>query len=179
VCNGRYRFKLPTPDSVLGIAVGQHVSVRARPDGAEKDAVRSYTPVSSPKTRGYFELLVKTYEKGVVSRVFSSLSPGDTMSMRGPKGSYSLPKPIQDASSSARPSCIAMIAGGTGITPMYQVLCALLDDSSPNNEYSDIQVRLIYANQTESDILLRESLDKLASMHQSRFKLHYVLQTVR
>lgn len=49
-----------------------------------------------------------------------------------------------------------MIAGGTGITPMYQVAKALLQDQE---EYTTIS--LIYANVTEEDILLKEELDKL------------------
>ena len=50
-----------------------------------------------------------------------------------------------------------MIAGGTGITPMYQVAKALLQD---REEYTTIN--LIYANVTEEDILLRKELDELS-----------------
>ena len=53
-----------------------------------------------------------------------------------------------------------MIAGGTGITPMYQVAKALLQD---HEEYTTIN--LIYANVTEEDILLRKELDELSQTH--------------
>ena len=50
-----------------------------------------------------------------------------------------------------------MLAGGTGITPMYQVAKALLQDPE---EYTTIS--LIYANVTEDDILLKKELDELS-----------------
>ena len=53
-----------------------------------------------------------------------------------------------------------MIAGGTGITPMYQVAKALLQDPQ---EYTTIS--LIYANLSEADILIKDELDKLASTY--------------
>jgi cytochrome-b5 reductase len=63
-----------------------------------------------------------------------------------------------------------MLAGGSGITPMYQVLCAILADPSDRT-----QVSLIFGNIAEEDILIREELDALADKHRDRFKLHYVL----
>jgi cytochrome-b5 reductase len=64
-----------------------------------------------------------------------------------------------------------MIAGGTGITPMLQVMHAVLRDE-PN---SNTTVSLIYANQTEDDILVREELEKCVEKYPGRFKLHYTL----
>lgn len=64
-----------------------------------------------------------------------------------------------------------MIAGGTGITPMLQIMNAVLRDE-PN---SDITVSLIYANQTEDDILVRKELEECVEKYPSRFKLHYTL----
>lgn len=51
-----------------------------------------------------------------------------------------------------------MIAGGTGITPMYQVAKALMTDKW---EYTTIS--LIYANISEDDILMRRELDELTN----------------
>merc|ERR1712070_1113366 len=53
---------------------------------------------------------------------------------------------------------LGMIAGGTGITPMLQVAAAILDDPNDSTEVS-----LIYANQTEGDILVRDLLEGSAS----------------
>lgn len=52
-----YRFALPRKDAVLGLPIGQHVSVMAEING--KQVSRSYTPTSSDDDRGHFDLLVK------------------------------------------------------------------------------------------------------------------------
>ena len=74
---------------------------------------RSYTPISSDSLLGTFQLLIKTYEKGNISKYMDELSIGDTVEMSGPKGRFTYePNKYQH---------IAMIAGGSGITPMFQV----------------------------------------------------------
>lgn len=65
-----------------------------------------------------------------------------------------------------------MLAGGTGITPMYQVACALLKDPRDRTRLS-----LVYGSLTEDDILLRQELDALAAKHPDRFSVHHVLNT--
>ena len=46
-----------------------------------------------------------------------------------------------------------MLCGGTGITPMYQVLKAVL-----LNPLDTVKGHMIFANRTEEDILLKEIL---------------------
>lgn len=60
-------------------------------------------------------------------------------------------------------------AGGSGITPMQQLVEEIL-----RNPDDKTQVTLMFANNTEKDILLRERFDELASKH-SNFDVHYVL----
>ena len=52
-----YRFELPHEQAVLGLPIGQHISVQAEING--KQIVRSYTPISSDDDLGFFDLLVK------------------------------------------------------------------------------------------------------------------------
>ena len=54
----------------------------------------------------------------------------------------------------------------TGITPCYAVLMAVLKDPEDRTAMT-----LIFANQTEEDILLTAELDALASNHPDRFKV--------
>jgi cytochrome-b5 reductase len=63
-----------------------------------------------------------------------------------------------------------MLAGGTGITPMYQVARAILE-----NPEDKTKIHLIYANVTYDDILLKEDLDRFAREYPDQFKLYYVL----
>jgi NAD(P)H-flavin reductase len=61
------------------------------------------------------------------------------------------------------------MAGGTGISPIHQLIRAIAMDPSDRTE-----VRLIYANSTEEDILLREELIELEKKSAGRVKIWYV-----
>ncbi|KAI0067712.1 ferredoxin reductase-like C-terminal NADP-linked domain-containing protein [Artomyces pyxidatus] len=155
-----YRFALPHPQDVLGLPIGQHISVSAEING--KEIMRSYTPTSSDDDLGHFDLLIKAYEKGNISRYISLLKIGDKIRVKGPKGQF------QYHSSLSRE--LGMIAGGTGITPMLQIIRAAL-----KNPLDRTKLSLIYANVNYEDILLKKELDELAEQHRSRFTVQYVL----
>ncbi|TBU48411.1 NADH-cytochrome b5 reductase 1 [Dichomitus squalens] len=155
-----YRFALPHPEDVLGLPIGQHVSVSAEING--KEIMRSYTPTSSDDDRGHFDLLVKAYEKGNISRYISLLKIGDKVRIKGPKGQFKYHPTLSRE--------LGMIAGGTGITPMLQIIRAAL-----KNPLDRTKLSLIYANVNYEDILLKKELDELASKHSHRFRVYYVL----
>ena len=64
-----------------------------------------------------------------------------------------------------------MIAGGTGIAPMYQVMRALLDDPTDQTK-----LHLLFANRSEQDILMRKELEEAAK--DPRIKVHYTVDQV-
>jgi len=107
-----FRFGLPHKDDILGLPIGQHMSFRAVLDG--KEVLRPYTPVSSDDDLGHFDLVIKVYEKGKMSQHMDALKIGDTIDVKGPKGKFVYKPNMKRA--------IGMIAGGTGITPMLQVI---------------------------------------------------------
>jgi len=63
-----------------------------------------------------------------------------------------------------------MIASGTGITPMLQIIRAALKNPADNTRLS-----LIYANVNVEDILLKKELDDLVAAHPHCFSVYYVL----
>lgn len=67
---------------------------------------------------------------------------------------------------------VGMIAGGTGITPMLQIIRRVFDEKSTDKK---TKVSLIFANVTEGDILLKNELDQIAKEHPDRFKVVYAL----
>ena len=156
----RFVFALPHADDVLGLPTGQHIALRATIDG--QSVARSYTPTSNNTDLGRIELVVKVYEQGAMTKHLERMALGDTIEIRGPKGA------MQYSRQYARH--IGMIAGGTGITPMYQLIRAICDD-----EQDTTQVSLLYANNTEADILLRDELDAFAAKCPHKFKVQYVL----
>ncbi|KAJ2384045.1 NADH-cytochrome b5 reductase [Coemansia sp. RSA 2559] len=155
----RYRFELPAPHAVLGLPIGRHIQLMAVVDG--KEVARSYTPTSTDNDKGFFELVVKTYPTGVLSSYLDKMSIGEMINVRGPRGAFAyMPNMVRS---------IGMVAGGTGITPMYQIIQHILD-----NPEDKTHVSVLFANVNEDDILLKQELDKWAAEHEN-FDVHYVL----
>ncbi|KAG1039902.1 hypothetical protein G6F43_012410 [Rhizopus delemar] len=129
--------------------------------------MRPYTPINpNPHKDGYIDFVVKRYENGSVSRTLSGFEPKvDQVHIRGPmKEEYEYRE-----NSLAE---IGMIAGGTGISPMYQIIRHVLEN--PNDK--DTRIWLIYGNKTFEDILLKSELDELQKKHGDRLKIKYVLE---
>ncbi|KAF2200775.1 oxidoreductase, FAD-binding family protein [Delitschia confertaspora ATCC 74209] len=158
-----YRFKLPNETDILGLPIGQHISLAATIAGQPKEVVRSYTPISSDLERGYFDLLIKSYPTGNISKHVASLMVGQTMKVKGPKGAMVYtPNMVRH---------FGMIAGGTGITPMLQIIKAVIRGREQGDR---TMVDLIFANVNPEDILLKEDLDALAAKD-DKFRVYYVL----
>ncbi|KAF8912843.1 NADH-cytochrome b5 reductase [Gymnopilus junonius] len=155
-----YRFTLPHIQDVLGLPIGQHISVSAEING--KIVTRSYTPISNDDDRGRFDLIIKTYEKGNISKHVSLLKIGQTIRVKGPKGNFTYTPNMVNH--------LSLIAGGTGISPMIQVIRAAL-----RNPFDRTTVTLIYANVNEEDILLKDDLEELQDVNELKFKIFYVL----
>ena len=180
-----FRFALDHPTQTLGLPIGQHMYLRAVIDG--QPCQRAYTPISSDDEKGYFDLLIKVYFKNVhpkfpdggkMSQHLESLKIGDTIDVKGPVGrfEYSATEvPTQEGQGLGRPvprKEFAMIAGGTGLTPMRQILQQIVKVPKDQTE-----VHLLFANQTEQDILLREELDQLVAKD-PRVKVWYTVDRV-
>lgn len=108
------------------------------------------------------DLLIKKYENGPMSTHLHAMVPGQHLDIRGP-----LPKYIWTANKHEH---IGLIAGGTGITPMYQLLRAIF--SNPDDK---TKVTLVFGNVTEGDILLKKQLAELENTYPQRFRTFYVL----
>jgi len=177
------RFGLPTPKHILGLPVGQHMLCYAKVE--DKLVMRAYTPVTGDAERGYVELLIKVYRPdpsneddkgGKMSQHMDALQVGQTIEVKGPTGhvDYRAPSQLFISGELHQVYHMMMLCGGTGITPMYQVLKAVLQ-----NPLDTVKVHMIYANRTEEDILLKDNLDALSREHPDRFSLHYMLSRPR
>ncbi|XVE62469.1 hypothetical protein DITRI_Ditri06bG0120300 [Diplodiscus trichospermus] len=148
----KFTFELRTPTSVLGLPIGQHISCRGK-DSQGDEVIKPYTPTT---------LDSDVDVQGRMSHHFREMSVGDYLAVKGPKGRFRY-QPGQVRA-------FGMIAGGSGITPMFQVARAILE-----NPKDTTNVHLIYANVTYDDILLKEELDSLVAKYPGRFKVYYVL----
>ena len=178
----RFRFGLQSKDHIIGLPIGQHISFKFV-DKQGKDVIRSYTPTTSNDEAGYVDFVIKVYFKNVhpkfpdggkMSQYLNDLKVGQKLLMKGPKGHldyigrgrFTITQ-SRDEVGVYRMKKIGMIAGGTGITPMLQVIRAILKDPQDKTE-----IWLIFANQTEEDILLRKELEAIPK---ERFHLWYTL----
>lgn len=174
-----FRFALPSEDQVLGLPVGKHIFLCATVN--DKLCMRAYTPASTVDVVGYFDLVIKVYFKGVhpkfpnggqMSQYLNSLSLGSVIDVKGPLGHIEYVGRgkflVRDKPKFAKK--LTMLAGGTGITPIYQLIQAILKDPE-----DDTEMYLVYANRTEDDILLRDELDSWAKEHE-RLKVWHVIQ---
>lgn len=171
----QFRFALQTPDTVLGLPVGQHMSVKIVQEG--KVIEREYTPISCDLNVGYFDLMIKVYEKGVVTQHLEHMKIGDELAFRGPRGMIV----YQDPSTFFFPfsrvknrtvSHIGMLAGGTGITPMLQILRQIERDASDSTK-----ANLIFGNVSENDILLQDEL-KQVNANNENIDIQFIVDKV-
>ena len=107
-----------------------------------------------------------------MSQHLDGLKVGQQVSLSGPWGAHEyLGKGVlKSGSRRVTVSHFGMMAGGSGVTPMIQVLMAILNDPEDKTEVS-----LLFANQTEDDILLRDMLEGLQKAHPSQFHLWYTV----
>jgi cytochrome-b5 reductase len=181
----QFIFELPSKNHILGLPVGQHIYLSAKVDG--KLVVRPYTPISSDDDKGTVKLMIKVYfanshpkfpDGGKMSQYLESLHIGDHIDFRGPSGLityegngvFALKKEKNATPALRQFKNVSMIAGGTGITPMLQVIAEILKHAD-----DPTKLALIFANQTPDDILLKDELDELAERHPNRFKVWYTV----
>jgi cytochrome-b5 reductase len=134
--------------------------------------MRPYTPTTDDATPGTVDFVIKVYPTGRVTPALDSLKIGDCILAKGPKGRFTYKPNMAEE--------IGLVAGGTGITPMFAVAMAALRKKSKSDRSSEegedkTRFSLVFANVTEDDILIRDKLEALARGNPERFKVHYVL----
>jgi cytochrome-b5 reductase len=194
-----FRFGLPNKSDCLGLPTGKHITVycpNPKPkimgqwnkqedkETGKEEIERKYTPTTSDNDKGYFDLVIKVYsaqsgndarfpDGGKMSQYMDTIPLGGSIDIMGPFGliEYLGHGVFKKGRKEILSHNVGMLAGGTGITPMLQIIEAILRDP-----YDRTTISLIYANQTEADILVRERLEELQSKHgNGKFKIWYTL----
>ncbi|KAF8539370.1 hypothetical protein BDD12DRAFT_737213, partial [Trichophaea hybrida] len=158
----RLRFKLPSEDHVSGLKIASALLTKYKGPKDEKPTIRPYTPVSDENQRGYMDLIIKKYEGGPMSTHIHDMNVDQMLAFKGPLPKYEWAPNKHEH--------ITLIAGGTGITPIYQLIRAIF--SNPEDK---TKVTLVFGNVTEDDILLKQELAHLENTYPQRFKASYVL----
>lgn len=103
-----------------------------------------------------------------MSNHIDSLKIGESLELMGPVGHFRYAPSFL-----AHLDSISMVAGGTGITPIFQLLQHLM--GIPDGA---TKITLIYANETFEDILLKDQLESWAKQYPERFELVYLIRKV-
>ncbi|XP_072278467.1 NADH-cytochrome b5 reductase 1 isoform X2 [Pyxicephalus adspersus] len=180
----RFHFALPSIFHTLGLPPGKYVYLSTKIKG--NLVVRPYTPVSY-EDMGYVDFIIKIYfrdehpefpEGGKMTQYLDNLTIGDSIEIQGPRGlleyegkGYFAIQPNKRSPAQRKfVRHLGMIAGGTGLTPMLQIIQTIL--KYPEDE---TKCFLLFANKSENDIILRHELDKIQKEHSERFTLWFTV----
>ncbi|PWN37679.1 nitrate reductase [Meira miltonrushii] len=181
-----FRFALDREDQNVGLPIGQHVYVRVRSKVDEQTEEvetiqRAYTPFSGNELVGYLDILIKVYmpnssfpKGGKMTTALHKLRVGeDHVELKGPLGHFTYePGSMMRVHKHSRLiKNVAMIAGGSGITPIWSTLKGLIDDPKA----TETNIWIIDCNRAEEDILARRQLDQLVERASGRIKLWHIL----
>jgi len=156
------RFALPDPTKSLGLSTCACILSGAKIGDDESLTVRPYTPISTNAQIGSFDLLIKYYETGKMSRYLTTgIEIGEEVAFKHIPFNVKIQAPF-------KASNIGILAGGTGISPMIQALHAILGGDE------NIKVSLLYGSLNSKDILGQEMLEKWADKYKN-FTLTHVL----
>ncbi|KAK4121677.1 ferredoxin reductase-like protein [Parathielavia appendiculata] len=159
----KLRFELPDASKPSGLSLTSALLTISFPNGRWLPVLRPYTPVNDLNEPGYIELMVKLYPNGKQSTHLHSLKPGDTLTFA----------PIKElAWTPNKHEHVALIAGGAGITPMYQLARGIL-----HNPDDRTRVTLVWGVNTDEDIFLKNEFAALEKLHPGRFRAVYVVVT--
>lgn len=158
-----YRLRFELPDGkTSGMFTASCLVTKANLPGEKNPVIRPYTPTSAPDAAGYMDLVVKGYAKGKMSKHIAELEVGDSLDIKGP-----IPKIKYEPNKWKH---VGMVAGGTGITPMLQVI-----EEGLRNPEDKTTFALVYGSLSEKDIILREHIEKLAAESKGRFRVHFLI----
>ena len=132
------------------------------PKGRWTPVARPYTPISDMDEQGYLELMVKQYPDGKQSTHLHSLQPGDKLLFAAAlRGHQWKPNAVPH---------VTLIAGGAGITPIYQLARGIL-----SNPADKTAVTIIYGTNTDEDVLLNREFDEFKKEFGDRFEYVYTV----
>lgn len=180
----QYRFSLPPNAKKLGLGTCQHLQLGFH--FSDRLVVRPYTPtrpVFENEEDGTFDLVVKTYRPdksqpgGMMSNILDCLRPGEQIEVKGPTGEikYIGQGKFLIDKKEYHFGKVSLVLGGSGITPGYQLISRILRAKDQGEKEDKTALKVIDANKTEGDILLRGELDELAKKHPDQFQITHVL----
>jgi ring-1,2-phenylacetyl-CoA epoxidase subunit PaaE len=127
-----------------------------------KKIKRSYSMSSSPVSDTAVAVSVKKVPNGFVSNYLNTqVKAGDFLEVIEPMGNFHL-----EPKSEKRQ--IALVAAGSGITPLFSILKTVLAAEKEST------INLLYGNKTQSEVIFKNQLENLKAQYAGRLDMKYV-----
>ncbi|TAQ91256.1 hypothetical protein B7494_g389 [Chlorociboria aeruginascens] len=173
-----FTFNLEHGDQIIGLPIGQHLMMRLRDPITGDAIIRSYTPISEERDKGLLHILIKVYfdtkerAGGKMTQALDAIPIGYSVDFKGPIGKFEyLGNGRCTVNSKERfVERFIMICAGSGVTPIFQVLRAIMKDKEDKTKCV-----VLDGNRLEEDILCREEIDFLVRGNEDRCNLIYTL----
>ena len=155
---------------------GQHLSLSSTESGGQ---IRSYTPVEVDPSARTIRLAVKAYpldtsspEIGAFSRWLVGLAPSSQVRLRAPSGAAVLDVSKAPGSQLYIPRFgtavplqrLGLVAGGTGVTPVVQMVKAACERASTTSDAATkLQISVLISDRTPESALLADEIEQARS----------------
>ncbi|RFO96023.1 3-ketosteroid-9-alpha-hydroxylase [Rhodoferax lacus] len=152
----------PALADVFRYRPGQFLTLRLPVQG--KYLPRCYSMSSTPGLDTGLRVTIKRVHQGRGSNwLCDQVKAGDTLELLAPAGVFT-PRALEGD--------FLLFAGGSGITPVFSILRAVLAQGSG-------RVHLVYANRDERSVIFRDALKALAAAHPERLQVTHWLDSVQ
>jgi ring-1,2-phenylacetyl-CoA epoxidase subunit PaaE len=135
------------PTIFIDFWAGQHLTIKVNIKG--ETLYRTFSISSIPNKDNFLTLTIKKIKGGKVTNYLAeNIKVGDTLEVTAPSGQFYL------NTEPANQKHYAMIAGGSGITPIYSMIGTILK-CEPKSK-----ITLLYANRNSSSIIFKEKIEQ-------------------
>jgi ferredoxin-NADP reductase/MOSC domain-containing protein YiiM/ferredoxin len=153
------RFEGPDGKPLPAARPGQYLTLRIRPDEAERPLLRNYS-LSGPPEAGYYRIAVKREPEGAASGyLHARLAVGDHLEIAAPRGTFILDE-------SGAPALL--ISAGIGATPVLAMLNSLAES------HSDREIWWLHGTRSGHEhSFAAETRTLLAACSKARARVYY------
>ena len=150
------------PSIFRDFSAGQHLTIKVNVDG--EILFRTFSISSVPNVDNCLTLTIKRIKCGkVTNNLGDNLKIGDTLEVSAPSGQFYLnPEPSHQKH-------YVMIAGGSGITPIYSMIGTILKFEPKS------KITLLYANRTSDSIIFKDQLTNWGQEYQNKLEIKHYL----
>jgi ring-1,2-phenylacetyl-CoA epoxidase subunit PaaE len=150
------------PTIFRDFSAGQHLTIKVTIKG--ETLYRTFSISSIPNTNNSLTLTIKKIKGGKVTNYLAEhFKVGDKLEVTTPSGQFYLnPEP-------ANQKHYVMIAGGSGITPIYSMIGTILKFEPKS------KITLLYANRTSTSIIFNKKFEQWTKEFPAQLEVKYFL----